>query len=365
MEKKEREFTNINKDIQVNRPEPIVSDIEVAFYKRKMDPQIAIEILLDGGFVLIVDFYSNGLALLSELKRYIKQQYSNKSFKGQRDFRSVYQNLSNKILLNISNNKLSVRKAPEIGWLQILYPELSDFALPFPKVQGLNSAWQWYKNGILIPVLEEKIHPYFGTYFPTRFEHIELFEDWLKKYCGTKTSAIDIGVGSGILSFQMLQHGFEKVIGTDINPNSIIGLTEFIKGNEKYSNLNLIHGNLFANCDILTELIVFNPPWLPASHDTEGLDSAIYYKSNLFSDFFKEAKKNLKPNGKIVLLFSNLAQITKVSEGNPIEKEIAEGGRFKLNLLLKKSVRPASKKTKRNQNWRSSEAVELWVLVHK
>ena len=36
------------------------------------------------------------------------------------------------------------------------------------------------------------------------------------------------------------------------------------------------------------------------------------------------------------------------------EKEIAEGGRFKLDLLLKKSVRSSSKKTKRHQNWRSS-----------
>ena len=356
---------HLNKDIRINRPEPIVSDIEVLFYKRRMDPQIAIEALLDGDFILIKDFYSSGLCLLSELKKYIKQQYSDKSFQGQRDFRSVYQDLSNKILLDVSNNKLSVRKSPEIGWLKKLYPELSDFALPFPKVQGLNSAWQWYKKGIFIPVLGEKIHPYFGTYFPTRFEHLELFEDWLKKYNGPKKTAIDIGIGSGILSFQMLQHGFEKVIGTDTNPNAIIGLTEHTRGNKKYQNLNLIHGNLFANSEILTELIVFNPPWLPAIQNTAGLDTAIYYSSNLFSDFFKEAKKQLKPDGKIAILFSNLSQITKVSESNPIEKEIAEGGRFKLDILLKKPVKSASKKTKRNQNWRSSEMVELWVLEHE
>lgn len=355
----------ITKDLRVNRPEPIVSDIEVVFYKRKMDPKIAIEALLDGDFILIKDFYSSGLSLLSELKRYVKQQYSDNSFQGQRDFRSVYQDLSNKILLDVSNNKLSVRKAPEIGWLNKLYPDLSDFALPFPKVQGLNSAWQWYKKGIKIPILGEEIHPYFGTYFPTRFEHLELFEKWLKKYNGPKNLAIDIGVGSGILSFQMLQHGFEKVIGTDTNPNAIIGLAEAIKENPKYSDLNLIHGDLFANSKVLSELIVFNPPWLPTIHNTTGLDTAIYYSSNLFSHFFIAAKKQLKPNGKVVLLFSNLAQITKVSESNPIEKEIAEGGRFKLDLLLKKPVKSASKKTKRNQNWRSSEVVELWVLEHK
>ena len=85
----------------------------------------------------------------------------------------------------------------------------------------------------------------------------------------------------------------------------------------------------------------------------------------MFTNFFKEAKERLLPDGKIVLLFSNLAQITKVSESNPIEKELAEGGRFKKELFLTKTVKTASKKTKRNQNWRSSELVELWVLTHK
>ena len=352
-------------NIEANRPEPIVSEIEVVPFHRKINLQMAIDALLDGDYILIVDYYSSGLRLLRELKRHVKKQYPDKSFQGQRDFRSVYHELSNKILLDISDNKLSVRKAPEIGWLKKLYPDVNDFALPFPKVQGLNSAWQWYKKGIFIPVLNRKIHPWFGTYFPTRFEHLELFEDWIKDYKGEKESAIDIGIGSGILSFQMLQHGFNKVIGTDINPNSIIGLTEIIKENEEYSNLDLIHGNLFANCIIPTELIVFNPPWLPAKQNIEGLDKAIYYDPNLFPDFFKEAKDNLKPDGKLVLLFSNLAQITNVTEGHPIVKEIAKGGRFKKELLMKKTVKPSSKKTRRNQSWRSSEMVELWVLGHK
>ena len=163
----------------------------------------------------------------------------------------------------------------------------------------------------------------------------------------------------------MLQQGFRSVIGTDSNPNSIIGLSESIKENEKYEHLQLLHGNLFANSNLQTELIVFNPPWLPAKHNVDGLDNAIYYPSNLFDDFFIEAKKNLKPNGRIVLLFSNLAQITKVCNHNPIEKEIVEGGRFKKDLLLTKKVKSASKKTKRNQTWRSSELVDLWVLSHK
>lgn len=352
-------------NIKPNRPEPITSEIDVVPFHRKINPDVTIEALLEGGYVLIVDYYSSGLRLLRELKRIVKQEYSDKSFQGQRDFRSVYHEFTKRILLDISENRLTVKKAPEIGWLKKLYPDIRDFALPFPKVQGLNSAWQWYINGVFIPVLKGKIHPWYGSYFPTRFEHLELFEQWISKYNGTKKSAIDVGTGSGILSFQMLRHGVENIIGTDTNPNSIIGLTEAIKENKDYSNLKLIHGNLFANCNVQSEIIVFNPPWLPAKQDVEGLDEAIYYGPDLFPDFFSEAKRHLKPEGKLILLFSNLAQITSYSQGHPIKHEIAEGGRFKKELLLKKAVKPASKKTKRDQNWRSMEVVELWVLTHK
>jgi hypothetical protein len=358
-------FEISGRKIEVERPEPVIENIEVVPYKRRMDPQIAIDALVDGYHVLVVDFYSSGLTVLRELKRYVKNKYSDKSFQGQRDFRSLYRKLSHRLLLVVRNNKLVVRKAPGIGWLKILYPELNEFLLPFPQVQGLNSSWQWYAKGIYIPVLDRKIHPFFGTYFPTRFEHLKLFDNWLKQYQGEKKSAIDIGIGSGVLSYQMLKHGFRKVCGTDSNPNSIIGLNEDLNRNRLYSKIDLIYGDLFATCNLQTELIVFNPPWLPASDNIEGLDKAIYYDANLFSRFFAEAKKHINDEGSLVLLFSNLAQITKVSENHPIEAELSDGGRFKKELFMQKKVSQASKNTRRNQSWRSSEMVELWVLKNR
>ena len=350
------------KEIVADRPEPITSNIDVIPYKRRMDPKIAIKALADGNYVLIVDFYSSGLEVLSELKKYIKKKHSDQSFHGQRDFRLLFRELSHRLLLSVCNNKLTVRKAPEIGWLKILYPETDEFLLPFPQVQGLNSSWQWYKKGISIPVLDKKIHPYFGTYFPTRFEHLKLFDNWLKRYKGEKKSAIDIGIGSGVLSFQMLKYNFGKIYGTDSNPNAIIGLNEDLYKNNLNSKIDLIHGDLFADCNLKMELIVFNPPWLPASHNLEGIDKAIYYDANLFPRFFAEAKKHLKPEGRVVLIFSNLAQITKVSKFHPIEAELSDGGRFQKELFVQKKVSQASKNTRRDQNWRTSEMVELWVL---
>lgn len=352
----------LDKEIEANRPEPIVSNIEVIPYKRRMEPQIAIEALVDGHYILIVDFYSSGLKVLSELKKYIKNRHTGQSFKEQRDFRLQFRELSNRLLLSVSNYKLTVRKAPEIGWLKILYPEFNQFLLPFPQVQGLNSSWQWYEKGISIPGLDKKIHPFFGTYFPTRFEHLKLFDNWLKQYKGEKKTSIDIGVGSGVLSFQMLKYSFEKIYGTDSNPNAIIGLNEYLNKNNLHSKIELMHGDLFAGFNLKTKLIVFNPPWLPASHNIVAIDKAIYYDTHLFPRFFAEAKKHLKPDGRVVLLFSNLAQITKVTESHPIKAELSNGGRFQKEFFIQKKVSAASKNTRRNQNWRTSEMVELWVL---
>jgi len=349
-------------DVTINKPEPIVSDKQLYQFNRSADIKDTIKVLKAGKQVLIKSFYSNGLLLLKELDKYLKRNLPNKSFQEQREYRSEYHKLSNLILIEIVAHKLSVKKAPSIGWLKKLYPEINDFLLPFVQIQGLNSAWQWYENGISIPVLRNKIHPYYGTYFPTRFDHLILFDNWLNRYKGAKKSAIDVGVGCGVLSLQMIKHGFQKVFGTDTNPNAIVGLAEFMGSTKLSRKIELDFGHLFGKWEKQTELIVFNPPWLPKSHTLNRIDEAIYYNENLFPDFFEGAKQRLLPDGRLVLLFSNLAQITGVTKEHPIEKELAEGGRFQLEKCFKRTVKAASNKTKRDQHWRSSEEVELWVL---
>lgn len=163
----------------------------------------------------------------------------------------------------------------------------------------------------------------------------------------------------------MIKYGFQKVFGTDTNPNAIVGLAEFMGDTKLSRKVELDFGNLFGKWEKPTELIVFNPPWLPISQDFGRMDEAIYYPENLFPAFFEEAKKRLLPDGKLVILFSNLAQITNVAKSHPIEEELAKGGRFELEKNFKKKVKGASDKTNRDQSWRENEEVELWVLVHK
>jgi len=356
---------NMSTDLQIHRPEPISKAKQVTRFDNETDVKQAIKTLEAGKSIMIEGFYSNGLILLKALKVHLDKKLPNESFQEQRAYRAAYHKLSNGILIEIEDHKVALKKAPFIGWLEKLYPETSDFVLSFPQIQGLNSSWQWYTNGISVPVLRNKVHPYYGTYFPTRFDHVILFDNWLKRYEGLKKTAIDVGIGSGVLSFQLLKYGFQTVYGTDTNPNAIIGLTEFMGDTKLSRKITLDHAPLFGKFDAPTELIVLNPPWLPKINQLENLDEAMYNDENLFPDFFAEAKKHLLPDGQLVVLFSNLAQITHFKTAHPIEKELSEGGRFRLERCFKKRVKEASIQTKRDQHWRGSEEVELWVLMHK
>ncbi len=346
----------------LNRPEPLAADLEVIPYRKRLGPEVAVDYLMQGHHVLVRDFYSSGLAILERLKSHLKQSSSDDSFSSQRERRGAFRELSNRLLLEVRGGRLTVRKAPEIGWLSILYPDTDEFLLPFGQVQGLNSAWQWRKKGISLPVLPDRIHPFYGTYFPTRFEHLQLLDDWLKGYAGGKTSAIDVGVGCGVITYQLLNHGYERVRATDSNPNAIHGMRAAVEKKRLSSKVDLGWGDLFAGISQPADLIVFNPPWLPLAPENEGIDQAMYYDADLFPRFFAAAVKHLNPGGRLVLLFSNLAQVTGLTTTNPIVEELEAGGRFVKESLVTAPVTAASKKTHRNQTWRENEQVELWVM---
>ncbi len=350
-------------NIEALRPKPIIEDLDLVAYEKGMQTSYAVEALLEGYYVLILDFYSSGLEILNALKKQLHKENDKQSdYQNQRENRALFRQLSHKLLIEVSDHQLSVKKAPNIGWFKILYPELQEFLLPFPEVQGLNSAWQWYIKGIKIPVLKQVLFPWYASYFPTRFEHLELFDEWLKNYNGEKQSAIDLGAGSGVLSLQMLQYGFRKIYATDNNPNAIIGLQELKERQNITNELELYYGDFFSSLEVTSELIVFNPPWLPKTRDVQGIDAAMYYDDNLFHQFFQQAPNYMDKDGVLVLLFSNLASLTHKDIEHPIRKELEQGGRFKKEELLFKEVKKASNKTRRDAQWRQKEKVELWVL---
>lgn len=167
----------MNTKIEVNKPTPIPTKVEMFTFREGEDLRATIKVLEQGEYVWINALYSDGIFLLKELHNYLGKKLPNKTFKEQQIYRSEYHRLSNLVLFEVVDQKLTVDKSPSIGWLEKLYPENNHFLLSFPQIQGMNSAWQWYEKGVSTPVLRNKIHPYYGTYFPTRFEHLVVFDN--------------------------------------------------------------------------------------------------------------------------------------------------------------------------------------------
>ena len=157
------------------RPEPVDGDTPLSAVDKHSDPAAAAAALIKGEFLLVTDFFSTGLNILAALRRSLDGDKARSSYADERAFRAAFQDASQRLLAPIEDNRLNLRKAPEIGWLKELYPDTARFVLPFPQVQGLNSSWQWFQKGVKMPVLRRRLHPFYGTYFPSRFEHLRLF----------------------------------------------------------------------------------------------------------------------------------------------------------------------------------------------
>ena len=347
----------------VYRPDPIPVSHSVTAINRGNDWNASARALVNGEQLLVTDLYSTGLNTLAALRRLLEgRRPGDRDFSREREFRSEFQRASQNLLATVASHRLSLEKAPEIGWFSELYSDTPDFLLPFPQVQGLNSSWQWFVKGIEIPVLDRRLFPYYGTYFPTRFEHLELFDAWLQDYEGPRQLACDVGTGCGVLALQLAQAKFARVLATDSNPNAVERVQREIARQPASCPVEVQEADLFgAECEPL-ELIVFNPPWIRgAAHSP--IDQAIYYDDTLFERFFDMARQRIAAEGRLVLLFSNLQQTADTSAPHPIQQELEGGGHFALVDCKRRQAKSASAKTKRRKRDPANEFVELWELA--
>lgn len=349
------------------RPDPYTGPAPTPV-KRSTDLHTSVQALLRGEPLLVTDLYSTGLSLLAALRIALKTP--GPSFAEQRDYRRRYQAASSNLLAPIRDHQLALRKAPNIGWFSEMYSDLPAFEIPFPQLQGLNSSWQWHRKGLRLPVIERRLHPLHGTYFPTRHEHLHLFARWLRRYSGARDRAVDVGTGCGVLALQLDAAGFSEIVATDINENAIEGLRRDLALDPPITTIEPRKTWMIGPVGSRFDLIVFNPPWLPG--EPKGLlDQAIYYPPRLFDDFFAAAWRALRPDGRMVLLFSNLLQTVSVAKdgtqpgrpaAHPIVRELKRRKRFEKVRLLEQPVGAASKKTRRRKRTNTGERVQLWEL---
>jgi len=310
---------------------------------------------LDGSYAFAMSFYS-------WLKIQTSREYPIKDYESSRMNRHAFRQLNARLWIAVRDYHPLLTKAPGNPWLKLFYPERPHFLMQFSDFLGMNGAWQWYEKGIKYPVLDEALHPFYGVYFPTRFEHLLLLDKWLASQ-PVFTRALDIGAGCGVLSFLLMKHSAQQVHATDINPNAIYGLKHELERNDAGHKL-FAEQSSFTGSFIPQDgdIIVFNPPWIPAVAEA-GIDWAMYYSPGFFEGFFSEAHQKMRPGSKLVLLFSNFARVAGITSENPIAHELKSGGRFR---LVEKIEMPVHQIPSQRKNWlsviRSKENVELWVL---
>src|SRR3989344_2774901 len=142
-----------------------------------------------------------------------------------------------------------------------------------------------------------------GEFFP-RF----LFEN---KGIYRNKEVLELGTGAGILGLVMAKHGAKKVVATDILE---ICAKNAVANAEINSLENIFEArtrDLFG-CVKKSEkfdVIVFNHPLLTGKR-SEGnpISVAVLNEGNLLESFLAEAPKFLKPGGKIIQGFAELAE---------------------------------------------------------
>ncbi|MFH0798210.1 MAG: HemK2/MTQ2 family protein methyltransferase [Candidatus Woesearchaeota archaeon] len=126
-----------------------------------------------------------------------------------------------------------------------------------------------------------------------------LLRKQVRKYA--KGKVLDMGTGSGIQAMATSENT-KDVLAVDINPKAVEKL--------KKKGVNAIESDLFANVKGKFDLIIFNPPYLPEDpeEDEESKMTTTGGKEGheITERFLKEAKKHLKKNGIILLLFSSM-----------------------------------------------------------
>jgi len=126
-------------------------------------------------------------------------------------------------------------------------------------------------------------------------------------------AVLDMGTGSGIQAITAAQRG-GRVVAVDINPEAVKYAKRNAKGNGVEERVSVLHGDLFSPLgnDDRFDIILFTPPYLKGSAKT-NFDRALFdHNKTLALRFFTDAKKHLKKNGYVQMIYSSIAEPEKI-----------------------------------------------------
>lgn len=231
-----------------------------------------------------------------------------------------------RLLLELDAGYVSrLRRAPEFSAAcTAAFGELGESCLmSFRDLQGALGAAQWREKGVPISTLDISIFPHYGVFAPTRHEYVQLLLD--APLPAVHDLAFDIGTGTGLLAIILAQRGVKQVVATDLNPRALACAADNLQRLE-LASIALQQADLFPTQQPLANLIVCNPPWLPAK-PSSPLEYAVYdAKSAMLRGFLQDAGKHLAPQGEVWLILSDLAEHLQLRTREALLDWFAEAG---------------------------------------
>ena len=230
---------------------------------------------------------------------------------------------------------------------------------------GLIGAHEWRKNGVEIPALNSRIHPYYGVFAPIRSEYVKLIaEAPLPASISEQSVAFDIGTGTGVLAAVLARRGIPHIIATDQNPQALECARDNLTRLGLGERVEVIEADLFP--EGRAALVVCNPPWVPA-RPSSTLESAVYDPdSMMLKGFLNGLAEHLETGGEGWLILSDLAEHLGLRRRDELLGWIDEAG---LQVLGRTDVKPDHPRVSDISDplhaARAAELTSLWRLAKK
>ena len=284
-------------------------------------------------------------------------------FHQQRQLQAQRSRILSRLLLEVDTGYISkLRRAPDMSAAcTAAFGKLDESCvLSFRDLQGALGAAQWREKGVPIEPLNVSVFPHYGVFAPTRHEYVQLLLDApLPDACEV---AYDIGTGTGLLAIILAQRGVKQVIATDLNPRALACASDNFTRLE-LSSIQLQQADLYPTDAPLADLIVCNPPWLPAK-PSSPLEYAVYDpNSKMLRGLLQGAKQHLAAHGELWLILSDLAEHLQLRTRDELLGWLADAG-----LAVKYRLDTKAKHGRSQDNTdplfaaRSSEITSLWCL---
>ena len=130
------------------------------------------------------------------------------------------------------------------------------------------------------------------------FENKELYQNKV---------VIDIGSGTGIQGVITGLYGARQVIFSDISEEAVKNTEENVTKFNLSKKARILTGDLFEKINDKADLIIFNHPFFPEEPTKDNpILRAMVDSGDLIHRFFKDAKKFLNTNGKIIMPYFHM-----------------------------------------------------------